>query len=80
MVKGFGCDRKKPLPSLLPSRAHIFCWRGRWSTLRGSDVFDTIINQPQEYRKIRSSVSTARNSWLDSQLLRERLKPLALPC
>jgi hypothetical protein len=45
MVKGLGSDRHRSLPSLLPSKAQIFCWRGRWSDLRGVDVFDTMINQ-----------------------------------
>ena len=45
MVKGLGCDRHGAIPSLLPSEAQIFCWRGRWSDLRGSDSGDTIINQ-----------------------------------
>jgi hypothetical protein len=31
--------------SLLPSEARIFCWRGRWSDLRGDDPSDTIINR-----------------------------------
>ena len=52
VVKGIGLDQHGTLPSLLPSRAHIFCWRGRWSILRGSYVFDPIINQRQEYQKM----------------------------
>ena len=50
MVKGLGCDRHGSLPSLLPSETQIFCWRGRWSDLRGSDVFKRIVNQPVFYR------------------------------
>ncbi|WP_279360691.1 hypothetical protein [Xanthomonas sacchari] len=45
MVKGNGVDRHQALPSLLPSKAQIFCWRGLWSDLRGSDTFDLIVDQ-----------------------------------
>ncbi|WP_191091330.1 hypothetical protein [Xanthomonas sacchari] len=45
MVKGIGVDRHQALPSLLPSKAQIFCWRGLWSDLRGSDTFDLIVDQ-----------------------------------
>lgn len=47
MVKGLGCDRHESVPSFLPSEAQICCWLGRWSDLRGVDVFDIIINRVQ---------------------------------
>jgi hypothetical protein len=52
MVKGNGSDQHEALPSLLPSKQHIFCWRGRWRNLRGSDSGDTIVNQVKGYRKL----------------------------
>ncbi|MBV7482602.1 hypothetical protein [Bordetella sp. BOR01] len=49
VIKGIGCDRHEALPSLLPSETHIFCWRGRWSDLRGDDSGDTMINRIEWY-------------------------------
>lgn len=89
VVKGIGCDQHGALPSLLPSRANTLCWRGRWTDLRESDVFDTMINQLSGYRtnpqpsatanasEFHPIADTCRGSSRDAHLIAQRPKNAA---
>lgn len=64
LAKGIGCNRYGALPSLSPSTAQSFYWRGRWSDLRGDDSSDTIINHLQGYKKPAPLTSPSTNNRL----------------